>query len=296
MTTQGTGFTTAELAEERRNGAALVHRDTSYSAEQVAIIKSTIAKGLTDGELALFIEVCKRSGLDPFRRQIYAIKRRDNKRGVDVVSHQTGIDGFRAIASRSGAYEGQVGPFWCGTDGAWKDVWLTAQNPAAAKVGVYRKGCRDPIWAVARFEAYRQDTHFWRNMGDNQIAKCAESLALRKAFPEDLSGLYTDTEMDQAGKAWTPPIDAQFAEVDETDEYRRLFDAIDSSSTVAQLQASFKGVNAALKAKTITPLHAEELTRLKDERKAALTRAPDTVAAPPPDVGGSDDADSPENP
>jgi phage recombination protein Bet len=166
-----------------------------------------IAPGVSDSEFVLFGQVCQRTGLDPFARQIYAITRNawnpQTRQKEPKMSIQVSIDGLRLIADRSGQYAGSE-TLWCGLDGQWVDVWLKPGSPAAAKTTVWKNGSDRTFTGVARFDAYCQrdkdgsPSGLWKNMPDVMIGKCSEALALRKAFPAEMSGLYTREEMQQS--------------------------------------------------------------------------------------------------
>ncbi len=176
------------------------------SEQDQALVRTTIAKDLDQKEFNLFMAVCKAHGLNPILRQIHPVKYKGR------MVFQVGIDGFRLQAQRSNEYRGQLGPFWCGTDGVWKDVWTSNDPPAVAKVAVFRESLKDPntgeylpIWGIAKFTSfakwfYDKDTkkkhlgEMWAAAPDNQLAKCAEAQAIRKAFPAETSSLFTKDE------------------------------------------------------------------------------------------------------
>jgi phage recombination protein Bet len=164
---------------------------TLWTPEQTQLISTTIAPGCSNDELRLFAYACQRTGLDPFSRQIYAIKR------AGKLTIQVSIDGLRSISERTGQLDGSQS-YWCGPDGVWVDAWLDSKPPAAAKTIIYRKGCAHPFSATARFADFNAGQGLWSKMPSVMIAKCSEAQALRRAFPADLSGVYSTDEMDQA--------------------------------------------------------------------------------------------------
>jgi phage recombination protein Bet len=241
--------------------AAEIQTVTEWDTEQRRTLRDTVARDCNEVEFQLFAYVCRRTGLDPFRKQIYAIKRQNR------VGFQTGIDGFRAIASRNPLYEGQTPPQWCGDDGVWRDVWLSKTPPAAARVGVYRRGCREPFMGVARTDAYRVDSNeLWKKMPDVMIAKCAEALALRKAFPEDLSGVHTKDEMDQADDIGEPAIQHAPSQRRSDPPPAPVISDTEREKLVAELRAGLKAatVKATLKLAAGECVKAHKEGRIND--------------------------------
>lgn len=185
-------------------------KQIEFSQSQVDLIKRQIAPKATDDELKLFLYQAARTGLDPLTRQIYCIHRYDKNHGSKM-SIQTSIDGFRVVAERSGDYGGQDEPEFLEDNG----------KITSCKIRVYKFRGNQRYQAsvgVAYWDEYvpaaGQD-YMWKKMPHTMLAKVAEALALRKAFPQDLSGLYTTEEMQQAD-VQTVPI------VDDSDELKNL--------------------------------------------------------------------------
>lgn len=172
-----------------------------FEEGQLQLIKSMYFKGLTDDELMLFLHVCKRTGLDPLLKQIHPVKR--NARQDDgtyrmTLTIQTAIDGYRLIAERTGRYApGREPTFTYDANG--KLVSCTAYIKKLTSDGTWHE-----IPGTAFYEEYCQrdkngkPMKFWEAMPHGQLSKCAEALAIRKGFPANLSGIYTNEEMQQA--------------------------------------------------------------------------------------------------
>lgn len=262
-----------------KTALAVSNDQEMWDEKQLAALKQLGLSNAPKADLAVFLHYAQRTGLDPFARQLYMIERGGR------YTIQASIDGLRIVAQRSGEYAGQVGPFWCGDDGEWIDVWLDTKPPVAAKVGVMRKGFNEPLWAVAKFDSYNVNTPIWRKMPDTMIAKCAEALALRKAFPNDLSGIYTSEEMEQV-EVSTKPVFAtvEIAEPKLTSEdakqivgvLRQVYSEVEQATSVPKLKALFDEYTTYLDAE-FTPENSTETVTLRkfilSKRKALQTLA-----------------------
>lgn len=168
--------------------------------EKLELLRDQIAPGAPDSVLELYFERCRLTGADPFARMFYA-QRRNVKEGNEWKTRwtiETTIDGLRSIAESTGEYDGQSEPtFGYDEHGRLRSCAIT----------VYRRGMSRGVTAVAFFSEFAQVNRdgslgpLWEKMPHNQLAKCCEALALRKAFPRQLSGLYTGDEMAQSENA-----------------------------------------------------------------------------------------------
>jgi phage recombination protein Bet len=181
----------------------------TFTQEKIELLKRTICRGASNDELELFVHACKRTGLDPFMKQVYALKRWQD--GKEVMTIQTGIDGYRLIAERTGKYMPGREPTF-EYDGDNRLIKATAYVQKLDVLGAWHE-----IAASAFFEeycGYKKDgsiTQMWRTKPHILLSKCAEALALRRAFPAELSGVYTSEEMEQAGPHIEPTIQTETA-------------------------------------------------------------------------------------
>jgi len=189
----------------------------TFNEEKVQLLRDTICKGATPNELSLFVHACKRLGLDPFMRQVHAVKRWDSDLNRESMTIQTGIDGYRLIADRSGKYmPGKEATF----------VYDEKKQLISATAYVKKLG-PDDVWhevaATVYYDEYvakKKDgspIKMWKEKPHIMLAKCAEAQALRRAFPAELSGIYTNDEMEHAD---TPQVvNKSTGEISSSKEY-----------------------------------------------------------------------------
>ncbi|HXJ32337.1 MAG TPA: recombinase RecT [Gemmatimonadales bacterium] len=216
-----------------------------FGEERLQLLKEQIGRGwrepMTDAELEHIGLVCQRSRLDPLVKpaQIYFIKRYDSKLRREVMTPQVSIDGLRLIAQRSREYGGATPYLYCGPDGVWKEMWLEDGPPAAAKVGVKRRGWKDYLWAVATWKEWRQEVDeydrngnktgakklapFWESKAAHMLGKTAEAIALKRAFPEETNDLEL-AAIDQEWRTEQVALARRYSEIMGSEETSTFYD------------------------------------------------------------------------
>lgn len=162
----------------------------------IEALKATVAQGLTDAEYWLFANICKATGLNPIKREIWAIKSKGYTKADGTVVEgklqiMTGIAGYLTIANRHPQYDGLECEVEYGKDG----------RPVRAIAKVHRKDRKFPSVAIALWsEFYIPGRTFnnkytpgtWDTKSSVMIAKCAKSMALKEAFPQEINGIDTE--------------------------------------------------------------------------------------------------------
>ena len=157
-----------------------------------------IPQGTPPSTIKLFAKVCAEKRLSPFSNQIHLIKRGDK------FTIQTGIDGLRTIAYRTGLYAGADDCLYDEGLTKYQMIEKKRPKPTTATMTIYKliEGQKVPFTASAVFSEYfptnEKLSFLWNKMPYLMISKTVESLTLRKAFPDELSGVYAEEEMHQA--------------------------------------------------------------------------------------------------
>jgi phage recombination protein Bet len=166
-----------------------------WKAEQIDVIKRSVAKDATPAELYQFLYLSKEYGLDPFKREIYFMKSGGSPSII------TGIDGFRRSAKRDPAYEGvQAFAVKEGDEFEIDPTNYSVKHKFGMKrgkvVGAWARADakgRRPVIVWVDFDEFNKKQMNWNTMPGVMIAKVAESHAIRRQF--GLAGLYTKEEM-----------------------------------------------------------------------------------------------------
>ncbi|QCG77643.1 RecT-like ssDNA annealing protein [Gordonia phage Fairfaxidum] len=212
MTSTEIATSKGAVATQPASELAIRPDQTEFTPVQRAALAQLGIEEATDEDVQVFFHQAKRTGLDPFARQIYMIGRRtkvkewnpstrqQEEKWVMKQTIQVGIDGYRLggrrIANALGIKLEKDGPYWHDGNG-WVDVWLDPDNaPAAARYTIIRDG--EKYTATAMYAEYVQTYNtqqgpkpnsMWAKMPANQLAKCAETAAWRQAFPDQFSGV-----------------------------------------------------------------------------------------------------------
>lgn len=252
------------------------HELAALTKDQVELVKRTIAKDATDDELALFLNVCNRTGLDPFARQIFLIPRYDSDLGRNVKVPQVSIDGARLVADRTGAYRpGSV--YFYDAEGKESTVWIRAEPPFAARATVFKDGHEVPGIPIRYDERVQRNKDGapraeWKRQPAHMLAKCAEMATLRQAFPHDLSGVYVEGEGEEKPILVETIIAEELASEEQLDALAVLLDQFADKRDALddRLRELYPEVGAEADTNKLTRRHADELLeRLNQQNEEA---------------------------
>lgn len=248
-------MTTTEIAVQQSTGGPLAIRSDQarWDAAQLAALAQLGVQDAPQGDLDVFFHRCQRTQLDPFAKQIYMIGRntkvtewnngRRDDRWETKYTIQTGIDGYRVLGNRLAAERGDEldhdEALWCGPDGQWVDIWLGGETPPAAAKYVIRKNGKPFIAKVIYSEYVQTNTDgspnaTWKKRPAGQLAKCAEALAWRMAYPQDFAGVELDAAVTIEPDGSPSPVKATTERVHRS--AADVLTAIDGTNAVDEAQ------------------------------------------------------------
>jgi phage recombination protein Bet len=191
--------------------------------KRLKLIRDTVAKQASETEFNWFIDICRHTRLDPLRKQIYCFVFHASDAKKRQMVPVTAIGGLRAIAQRTGTYRADNRAPRLETDESLRDSLTNPLGIIRAEVSVFQHSHGE--WHEIVGEAYWEEfapivdewvddpeagrrrpsgkrmldktKDGWRRMPRLMLAKCAEAVALRKAWPDDLGNLYEETEIDR---------------------------------------------------------------------------------------------------
>lgn len=262
----------------------------AFTSDERQMIRDSFMPGASEPEARAMIAIAEHMRLNPFKRQIHFVQRWNKDLGRMVWAFQTAIDGFRSMAEDTGEFCGSDEPeftFEERIDPATGEP--TGKRELVARVRVYRRDFDRPFIGVARYTEFVQTTKdgnpnsMWQRGPRNMLAKCAEAQAIRKAFPQDLAGVYADDEMPERDvsppsvvrgdvrplAAAPQPVDAEIVE-----PWPARFAGAADESTLAQLLAAYQKVKEKLTAAERKESQAAYLARKKAIEEAARASEP----------------------
>lgn len=168
-------------------------------------------------ELQTLLAIVKNRNLNPFTKEVYFIKYGNNPAQI-VVSK----DAFMKRAEQNQNYDGfESGVIYEDEKGELKTKKGVILPRKATLIGgwceVYRKDRSRPVYREVELSAYNTHKNWWQKAPGQMIEKVAIVAAVRDAFSENVGGLYTADEMEQAA-----PIDVTPRETQEDVKARKM--------------------------------------------------------------------------
>lgn len=189
----------AEIVPIKEQFNKLGEVQRSFTQEQVKFITESVAPGLTNNEVWLFLLKASLLKLNPLTQEIYAYSQTDKETGRRQLVTIVARNGKRVIAERSGKLE------WVKTEAIYTKKVKQDEQEITIKVEpwdgdlwgaeciVKRSDVTEPFKVIVRLAEYKRNNRVWNGIPDTMIKKVAESQCLSMAFPE-MGGVYDEAE------------------------------------------------------------------------------------------------------